>query len=120
MEFGGYEDGSPVGVITTMTVELDCKNLGGAPPIVTAGPSANTGDYQDRQLANRDSRLRYQVYINSARTIVWGDGTQNTQPVVATGTGTTTKFFTVYGGIFQGQSGEVGNYSDTLQVTVVP
>jgi spore coat protein U-like protein len=119
MEFGGYEDGSPAAVLSTMTVELDCRNIEGVVPVITAGPSANTGYYEQRALAYRDSRLYYQVYINSQRTIIWGDGTGQTQPVVATGTGNT-KFFTVYGGIFQAQTGEVGRYTDTLQVTVLP
>jgi spore coat protein U-like protein len=118
LDFGGYEDGSPAGVLTTATIDLNCRSLTSV-PIVSAGPSANTGYYEDRQLAYRDSRLRYQVYINPQRTIIWGDGTGQTQPVTAIGTGDD-RSFTVYGGIFQAQSGEVGRYSDTLQVTVVP
>ena len=119
MDFGAYEDGSPTAVLSTMTVELDCKNLGSTVPIVSAGPSANTGSYQNRELRYRDSRLRYQVYIDPSRSLVWGDGTQGTYPVPASGTGSN-RSFTVYGGIWADQHGEVGRYGDTLQVTVVP
>jgi spore coat protein U-like protein len=32
----------------------------------------------------------------------------------------TNRSFTVYGGIFLNQSGEVGRYSDVLRITVTP
>jgi spore coat protein U-like protein len=118
MDFGGYPDGSPAGVLSTSLIELNCKDLT-ATPVVSAGPSATTGYYEDRQLANGESRLRYQVYINPQRTIVWGDGTGSTQPVSAVGTGND-RSFTVYGGILQGQSGVAGRYGDSFVVTVVP
>jgi spore coat protein U-like protein len=121
LNFGSYEDGSPAAVLTTATIDLACRGIGAASThaIVTAGPSAVTGVYQDRRLSNGDSRLQYQVYINSQRTIVWGDGTNDTQPVVVVApNGNST--FTVYGGLFQGQTGEVGRYSDTLLITVMP
>jgi spore coat protein U-like protein len=120
LNFGSYEDGSTESVLTTATIDLVCRGIGETShAIVTAGPSANTGTYQDRQLANGESRLRYQVYINASRTIVWGDGTQDTQPVIAPAPATN-RSFTVYGGIFNGQSGEVGRYSDVLRITVTP
>ena len=105
---------------TITTMDLNCRGLGGTQaPVVSAGPSSNTGYYDVRQLAYRGSRLNYQVYTNPNRTIVWGDGTGQTQPISAVGTGQD-RSFNVYGGLFQGQSGEVGRYSDTLQVTVTP
>ena len=120
LDFGAYEDGSPAAVLTTATIDLVCRGIGEATAaIVTAGPSANTGTYQNRALRNGDSYLRYQVYINSARTIVWGDGTQDTQPVVVPGPATN-RSFTVYGGMGNSQSGEVGRYSDVLRITVTP
>jgi spore coat protein U-like protein len=121
LNFGGYTDASPTSVLTTATIDLVCRGLGAAGryATVTAGPSAVTGQYHTRMLANRDSRLQYQVYINTQRTIVWGDGTENTQPVIVVQPGSNSSF-TVYGGLFNGQTGEVGRYSDTLQVTVIP
>jgi len=121
LDFGSYEDGSPAAVLTTATMDLACRGLGsaGTHAIVTAGPSSVTSVYQDRRLANGQSYLQYQVYINSQRTIVWGDGTSDTQPVLVP-LSSTNASFTVYGGIFQGQSGEVGRYSDTLLITVTP
>jgi spore coat protein U-like protein len=120
LNFGAYDDASPESVLTTATIDLRCGGIGeSSHAIVTAGPSANTGDYQTRELAHGDSRLRYQVYINPSRTIVWGDGTRDTQPVLVPGPADR-RSFTVYGGIFNGQSGEVGRYSDVLVITVQP
>jgi len=119
LDFGAYEDGSPVAVLTTATMELTCRNGSGVVPVVTAGPSANSGDTLQRFLANGDSRLQYQVYIEPSHNLVWGDGTRGTYPVVVTGQ-TEHKTFTVYGALFLGQHGEVGRYRDTLQITVEP
>jgi spore coat protein U-like protein len=118
LNLGAYPDGSPAGILSTGTVELTCKNLT-TTPVVSAGPSATTGYYEDRQLANGNSRLRYQVYINPQRTIIWGDGTGTSQPIPAIGTGEN-RSVTVYGGMFQGQTGDAGKYSDSFVVTVVP
>jgi len=120
LDFGAFEDGSPSAVLTTATIDLTCRGIGESTvAIVTAGPSAVSGGYQSRQLSRGDSRLQYQVYINPSRTIVWGDGTQDTQPMVVPGP-SVNRSFTVYGGLFQNQSGEVGRYSDVLRITVQP
>ena len=121
LNFGSYEDGSLSAVLTTATIDLICRGLGeaGRFATVTAGPSSNTGSYQTRSMRNGDSYLRYQVYIDPSRILVWGDGTQGTQPVIVPQPGSNSTF-TVYGGMFQEQNGEVGRYSDTLRITVFP
>jgi len=121
LDFGGYPDGSLSAVLTTATIDVVCRGLGAAGRFatVTAGPSSNTGSYQNRAMRNGDSRLYYQVYIDPSRIIVWGDGTQGTQPVIVPQPGSNSTF-TVYGGLFQGQTGEVGRYSDTIRITVIP
>ena len=119
-DFGGYDDASPSSVLAAMTFDLRCSGIGTAAPVVTAGPSANTGDYQDRRMNGPGgSQLRYQLFTNSSRTIVWGDGTRDTQAVVVTAPGDN-KSFNIYGEIFANQSGEVGRYRDVIVVTVVP
>ncbi|QJR16696.1 hypothetical protein DSM104440_03532 [Usitatibacter palustris] len=119
-DFGGYDDASPNSVITSTSFELRCSGIGTVPPIVSAGPSSNTGDYQDRRLNGPgNSQLRYQLFTNSSRTIVWGDGSRDTQPISVNQHGDN-KTFNVYGELFGNQSGEVGRYRDVIQVTVSP
>lgn len=119
-DFGGYDDASPNSVLTSVTFGLRCKSIGPLSAVVRAGPSANTGDYQDRRMNGPGgSQLRYQLYTNTSRTTVWGDGTRDTQPIVVPGPGEN-RSFNVHGELFGNQSGEVGRYRDTLVVTVFP
>jgi spore coat protein U domain-containing protein, fimbrial subunit CupE1/2/3/6 len=65
--------------------------------------------------------LPYQLYTNAARTIVFGDGTTgSTVPVAGVGYGSPATV-TVYGRVLQANAAVAtnGNYSDTVQVTIV-
>jgi spore coat protein U-like protein len=119
-DFGPFVDGSASSITTSAIFELKCSNIGTAAPVVSAGPSATTGDYQNRRMNGPGgSQLRYQVFTNPSRTIVWGDGTRDTQAIVASTPGDN-KTFTVYGELFGNQYGEVGRYGDAIVVTVFP
>jgi spore coat protein U-like protein len=64
-------------------------------------------------------RLLYNLYLDAARTIVWGDGTGGSQtgPMVTTrGAGGTTTAY-VFGRIPAGQDVAAGVYGDTIRVT---
>jgi spore coat protein U-like protein len=67
--------------------------------------------------------LAYQLYVDAARTQIWGDGTSGTSPITGTLTvasnGSVTQSFYVYGRVAGGQnSAEAGSYLDTLVVTL--
>jgi len=68
--------------------------------------------------------LPYQLYTDSARTTVFGDGTTgNTVPVTGTGyyVGPPPGAVTVYGRVAQANAATapVGSYTDTVQITIV-
>jgi spore coat protein U-like protein len=75
-----------------------------------------------RQMASGANRLNYNLYTDSARTIVWGDGTGGTSFVsdgYLLGLFTVNRDYTVYGRIPASQTGvHTGDYSDTITVTV--
>lgn len=60
--------------------------------------------------------LNYALYNDSGRTQTWGT-TELTDTVAGTGTGSA-ETITVYGRVPQGQYQPVGNYTDTVNVTV--
>ena len=77
------------------------------------------GSYAARALSMGNERLLYNLYLDAARTIVWGDGTGGSQagPGVTThGAGGTTTAY-VFGRIKAGQDVAVGVYADTIRVT---
>ncbi|AQH03692.1 hypothetical protein A9R05_32285 (plasmid) [Burkholderia sp. KK1] len=61
--------------------------------------------------------IDYQLYLDSARTQIWADGTNGTWRLVSTSSGTTRQF-TVYGLVPPQPAKTPGRYTDTITVTV--
>jgi spore coat protein U-like protein len=62
--------------------------------------------------------LQYGLYINSARSTVWGDGTSGSTTVGGSGTGTD-QTYTVYARLpAQSPAPRPGSYSDTITLTI--
>lgn len=120
LAFGRYVPSRNAPLDFTATLSLRCSALGQTPApvegtIALLGPSA-------RSLAGGQNRLRYQLFVDPARTIAWGDGSGNTSTKAISGlVGPATPMratFTVYGRVLARQSNaQVGSYSD--QITAV-
>ena len=84
----------------TLTLELDG---GGA------------ADVAARKLRSGTNILNYNLYRDSNRTALFGTGT-NARTITVTGIGSGT--FPVYGRILRNQAVPVGNYTDTVAITL--
>jgi len=73
------------------------------------------GSYSSRSLMNGARVLAYNLYIDSSRMTIWGDGTGETSFLSATGT---VGNHAVYGSIPARQNAAVGFYTDTITVTL--
>jgi spore coat protein U-like protein len=84
---------------------------------LSAGGAAS---FSPRAMAGAGSSLSYNLYLNAARTTIWGDGTGGTSrygPVTpVSGVGVTVP---VYGRAPAGQNVPIGTYADTIVVTVL-
>jgi spore coat protein U-like protein len=84
--------------------------------------TSGSGSFAARQMASGASRLGYNLFTDSPRTLVWGDGTGGTSIVSDSynvATSPTAHSYAVYGRILAGQTqARVGNYSDNITVTV--
>ena len=101
----------------TGTLNVTCTN-GTA---WTAAANAGTGTgatFASRKMSSGSSLLNYQLYTDSGRTTLWGDGSSSTATVGATGTGSA-QATTIYGRLPSGQTGApAGSYADTVAVTI--
>lgn len=105
----------------TGSVTVTCTN--GSSGTITLGqglnPVTGTGGSTDaapqRQLASGTNRLTYQLYSDSARTVVWGNTAAT--GVVRTGTGAADAV-TVFGQMPANQNKPAGSYTDTVVATV--
>ena len=119
--FGTYVDGQTSPAHSALVIVVTCKGEAiNVDAVLTAGPGENSGDMLDRRLRHKHDAaeyLRYQLYVDTARTRVWGDGTRGTEAIVL---GNTNRTGHAYAEIPGGQSGIEGEYSDRVVITVLP
>lgn len=111
-----YDPGSASDNDAQSSINIQCTNS--TPLVISA--SGGTGSIVQRQLASGGERLNYNLYTNSARTTIWGDGISGSSTIAAIGAGTANSVaVTIYSRIPKGQANAApGAYSDALTVTV--
>jgi spore coat protein U-like protein len=105
----------PVDASTSMTVL--CTNTTVYSVALNAGVNAGGGsNFSSRTIKNGTHTLGYQLYLDSLRSTVWGDGTASSVvPGVGIGTNQT---LTIYGRLPSLTGAVPGTYTDTVTVTV--
>ena len=79
------------------------------------------GTYLARALTQSSNQLLYNLYVDAARTVVWGDGTGGTSTVDIpnwTGGPNAPQTHVIYGRMPAQQDAAAGTYSDSIVVTV--
>jgi spore coat protein U-like protein len=124
--FGTYSPALATPDDSAGTVTITCTNR--PPPgfvdisyVVRLG-RGQAGTFATRQMVTGAALLGYNLFLDAARTIVWGDGTAGTG-VAATsfrlaGNKTQSISHTIYGRIPARQAAQVGSYTDTIVVTL--
>ncbi len=97
-----------------------CDDVTPSDSIVIQLSSGSSSTFPTRTLTQGSYELDYNLYLDAARTTIWGDGTSGTSqygPIVpADGSNVS---LSVYGRIPAGQNARAGDYSDTVIVTVI-
>jgi spore coat protein U-like protein len=121
VNFNTYDVFSPIpsdsaGSITVTCNNPDKKTL----PVSISISSGNAGIFTPRQMSQAagPDRMKYNLFIDSPRTAIWGDGTGSTSTVTETVSRDVNINEPIYGRIPAQQNLSVGTYSDTLTVTV--
>jgi len=126
--FGIYDAAIATPADSTGSLTVSCTYTGGGvrdvPYVVTLG-SANSPSPATRWLATGSFRLYYNLYRDAARVEIWGDGTAGSfvvsgsvRPGPGVGNETRSNTYTVYGRVPPLQDAGVGNYADTIFVTL--
>ncbi|HET7371064.1 MAG TPA: spore coat U domain-containing protein [Gammaproteobacteria bacterium] len=98
---------------STATVTISCPSA----TSVTVALSTGAGGYGQRAMQGSANSLRYSLYLDSAHTRLWGNGTSGTNPWTTTA-GAAGVSHTVYGYIPYQPTAVPGTYSDAITVTV--
>ena len=117
MLFGSYDPSSAVATNSIGQFSVNCT--GTAILSISLGPSRTTGNIADRRMRHRSrgDTLVYNLYLDAARTRLWGgSAVGNSLDITVTGH----YFGQIFGQIMAGQDAWVGEYDDTVTITVLP
>lgn len=123
LAFGQYVPSRNEASDLTATVVVTCFTSGEEPvPVEGSIALAAGGTAGQRELSDGSKRLRYQLFVDPARTIPWGDGSGGSQTQSFSGMASGVTPFrasvTVYGRLLARQAAApVGSYTD--QITAV-
>ena len=118
VNFGSYDVLSGLNNDSTGSVSVTCTTFDFV--TISIGPSPNSGGFNPRQmkLTTGTDLLNYNLYTNSSRSTIWGDGTQGTSVVYVIVLSGRTVTRTIYGRIPPGQDVGIGNYGEALVITI--
>ena len=102
----------------TSTLSVQCTNTTAYAVALNAGTNAGgASNFGGRAMASGANSIGYQLYSDTGRSTVWGDGSNSSSTVSGTGSGST-QTLTIYGRVPSLSGAVPGSYSDTVTVTV--
>jgi spore coat protein U-like protein len=119
--FGVYDPTVVTATLSSGTISVNCVVSGatGHNPVAIALSAGNSGSFGSRTMLNGTDPLNYNLYLDAAYTLVWGDGTGTSlvyNDFVTPGRPSLSA--TVYGMMPALQTPGGGTYTDTITVTV--
>lgn len=120
--FGNYDPTSGTPTDAGSTISVDCTLLTDYSVALGVGLGSGAAYSTGRKMqgdSNASQLLTYNLYTDSGRTTVWGDGSDSSVDVDGIGAGLLGPTeYTVYGRIGTGLYAQPQDYSDTIEVTV--
>lgn len=116
--FPNYDVFNLAATTTSQTAKFHCNN--DVSLTIGIGKSTTSNSIANRQMsAGGANRLNYNIYKNAGFSQLWGDGTAGTTGLIV-GTSNKNANVPIFGKIDPGQDVVVGNYSDTVVLSVNP
>lgn len=115
VNFGAYNVFSAVDDDSTGNVRIRCTPNN--TPYTLLFSAGAAGSFTPRSMISGAERLAYNLYIDAARSQIWGDGTGGTQYLSSPGHIGNANY-TIYGRIPAGQDPRVGAFTDTIVMTL--
>jgi spore coat protein U-like protein len=104
-------------VTSTSTISVQCTDGDAWELALNGGSTSGSVTAREMKGATYGSTVNYQLYTDSGRSTVWGDGTSSTSMVTGTGTGSAVSV-TVYGKVPAQTTPQPDTYSDTVTATI--
>lgn len=119
MSFGGYDSLNPSSLVTAGSLTLCCDELGPSDFVTVDLGLGSSGNPSERAMVQGTDRLAYNLYMDRALTMIWGDGFDGTAHYgpVHPSNGSCSSI-PIYGYMPPRQAVRQGSYSDTVTVTL--
>ena len=116
--FGSYDALSPLPFDTIGSMVFQCSQKDHNVMITLS--KGNSSSYASRRMVNGSQQLFYNLYLDTGRTIIWGDGGGGSQAYIIKNPQPNNRDITlpIFGRIPPAQNVKVGNYTDTITVTL--
>jgi spore coat protein U domain-containing protein, fimbrial subunit CupE1/2/3/6 len=114
--FGTYDVLASSSLDSTGSISYRCGSSQNVTISISQGSSAT---YSPREMRNATEVLAYNLFLEAARTTIWGNGSGGTGVFTARAQANRTETATVYGRIAPLQNAAIGLYTDTLVATIV-
>ena len=115
VNFGTYDVFSAAPTDSTGAVTYNCSLA----TTIRISLSKGSGSFTRRTLVGSADSLDYNLFLNAARTTVWGNGTGQTQTYSANlPPNNQNVVVTIYGRIDASQDVRAGSYTDTITITI--
>lgn len=118
--FGTYDVFSGYSLDSAGSIAFSCSNVGANDVVTIQLSRGGSSTYFPRRLTSGSDAMTYNLFLDAARTVVWGDGSGGTAvygPVKPPEGGNTV--VDVFGRVPAGQNVRQGAYFDSLVVTVL-
>lgn len=121
LAFGNYNPNTSSPTDSASTLTVTCGLLASLVTFTVSMSPGNSGTYATRQMSGGIGPLSYQIYTDTTRLQVWGDGTGGTSaptfvdliPLLGGSSS-----FPFYGRIFANQRVSPASYGDTVVITL--
>ncbi len=120
--FGAYDSIGNAQRDTSGTISVTCSGTLGDNVSYSIQLNAGAGTYANRRISTGAVNLNYNLYVDSSRSQIWGDGSGGTSVVhdsYALTQTSVTRQYTIYGRIPTGQNqANAGSYLENIIVTL--
>ena len=118
LAFGTYAPGDPTPLDTTGQLDISCRGQNGL--LSVAMSPGSSASFAAREMRSGVFAMLYNLFVDAARSIVWGDGTGGTTVInlVKPNSGRQDFSLSVYGRVPPQQSVAAGAYADDILITV--
>jgi spore coat protein U-like protein len=117
--FGAYESGDSKPVDSTGSVVFECEEVGSSDMVAIEISRSRAGSFQPRAMTGPSPSFEYNLYLDAARTVVWGDGSAGTSVYRVRPVSGRTVSVPIYGRIPPRQNVRAGRYSDVVIITLM-